>query len=900
MKKFLSVILVAILFLVQIPGTVLADTPNAISHTVLVLDTSDSERFTYNGALIYTADTAIAHVKTSAKVFVKEILNASRNNYIAIVSFKDTATLETDFTNDYNTLVSKINGLYSSSTDRNIAAGLSTAQSVLNSVSGYQTQKNVVLFTTGMTDCGDYDYNGRYSSSVVGSNWYNTATNVKLYAYANTALSVASRLKNTADIYTLGLFQTMENMPSTGREVVQLFKKTTKDLASSADHYYEVDDPNKLEFAFSEIAGDIIIPLSLKLSYSLNSDTVSSEHSNDQIKQHYERYQYTVKALVENVATAPARNVVCSIELPDEAYPFHEMISATEQQTKSVGDLAPGDNATVTWILEFPWPEDDINVTYSVTAKSDNSLAIEHVDNIFIKSKKIKDNSFIMGVDQWSFSNSTEYFGPSKGKYYMTPTDRTLLFSAITNSERPEIEKFLNKKWGGSCFGMSATAVLIKMGVYDANEIQPPKSTVYEVHKEEDDALESWLNYHQALNYSFTILWHKSTFVSKPVSEQLQIIENLAKEVKNGGSPFVISIASGDSGHAIVGYGHETGNWKFGGFLGLWQREYTNRILIYDPNYPELTDDVYLYYDISTGKYEIPKYNIDTLQGAMDISQLTKMYDYNNTVTNYCNYITTTNLTDYNIKLADSTYKIMPHTKYEDTGLVTFFHDNGPEQETPMVLSIPAENNEYTVDAGGKKNFTIRSSHENYATSVTAEGADEISFSGDGRVEMKGINGKYEMDVVANDGNYNTPWYKTSVTGAKATEMTLLSTSEGVKIDGNNLSDVTLTTSDDFTKKHTSINTSETSILVTSDENSNPAVFCDSDKDGKYETRIETHTVTVQSTVGGKTTFTEIECSEGATVNLEAIADSGYGFSQWSTNDVNLPWTKYFSKRENE
>ncbi|MBR2472132.1 MAG: hypothetical protein IKB55_05560, partial [Clostridia bacterium] len=321
-----------------------------------------------------------------------------------------------------------------------------------------------------------------------------------------------------------------------------------------------------------------------------------------------------------------------------------------------------------------------------------------------------------------------------------------------------------------------------------------------------------------------------------------------------------------------------------------------NRILIYDCNAPDEVDNVCLYYDIASGKFEIPKYKVADLKYAINDIHMMDTYNYTTQAANQYNYVTTTNLTEYSIKLGNSTYKIVPNTKIEEQRMFTTFYDNGPGEESPMVLAIPAENNEYTVDAGGKKNFTIRSSHENYATSVTAEGADEISFSGDGRVEMNGINGKYEMDVVANDGNYNTPWYKTSVTGAKATEMTLLSTSEGVKIDGNNLSDVTLTTSDDFTKKHTSINTSETSILVTSDENSNPAVFCDSDKDGKYETRIETHTVTVQSTVGGKTTFTEIECSEGATVNLEAIADSGYGFSQWSTNDVNLPWTKYFSK----
>lgn len=260
MKKIIALLLSIVILATCIPYTTFASNDAEISrYTVLVLDTSGSANFLYNGSVFYTADTAISYVKQAASKFLEDILDANGTNYVAVVSFKSTAQVVSAFSTDPNSIKNKVNSLSASGSTRDISAGLAKAKSLLSEIpSGDNVKKNVVLFTTGMTNDGSYNYTGKYDSNTVASSWYRTDTGVKLYAYANNAISVAETLKSDATLYTLGLFKTYANMPEQGKDVVEFFKLTAKNLATSEEYFYEVDDPNDLEFTFGDIANDII------------------------------------------------------------------------------------------------------------------------------------------------------------------------------------------------------------------------------------------------------------------------------------------------------------------------------------------------------------------------------------------------------------------------------------------------------------------------------------------------------------------------------------------------------------------------------------------------------------------------------------------------------------------
>lgn len=140
-------------------------------YNVLVLDTSASSSFLdSSGNIFYTADTAIDYVKSSAKKFIEGVQKADGTNYVAIVEYKgSTANVVSEFSTDFVSLNAAIDGLYASQNTRNVAAGLQKADTLINEISNPKAIKNVVLFTTGMTNDGEYSYDGHYNEDTIGS-----------------------------------------------------------------------------------------------------------------------------------------------------------------------------------------------------------------------------------------------------------------------------------------------------------------------------------------------------------------------------------------------------------------------------------------------------------------------------------------------------------------------------------------------------------------------------------------------------------------------------------------------------------------------------------------------------------------------------------------------------------
>ncbi|MEK4045135.1 S-layer homology domain-containing protein [Paenibacillus sp. FSL H8-0048] len=235
-------------------------TNEVLRYSVLVLDTSASSSFVDSkGRVFYTADTAIDYVKTSAKKFIEATQVADGTNYVAIVSYKGSqASVVSPFSTDVKALGTAIDSIYASSNNRNVAAGLQAADKLISEISEPSAVKNVVLVTTGMTNDGKSNYNGHYDESTVGSKWRRMDTEIRLYAYANVAYEAAEALKQKATLNTIGLFQTFEGMPEEGKEVAQFFKLSALDWATSPQHFYDVKDPNDLEFVFGEVANSIV------------------------------------------------------------------------------------------------------------------------------------------------------------------------------------------------------------------------------------------------------------------------------------------------------------------------------------------------------------------------------------------------------------------------------------------------------------------------------------------------------------------------------------------------------------------------------------------------------------------------------------------------------------------
>lgn len=224
--------------------------------------------------------------------------------------------------------------------------------------------------------------------------------------------------------------------------------------------------------------------------------------------------------------------------------------------------------------------------------------------------------------DGWYFGNSSEAF---HSEYYLTEEDLAAV-KAISG------KAFYEEAWHGSCFGLSLTVVLAKNGVISLNQLQRGAKTLSEV--EPTRQIESMINYYHAVQFANAYINAISAAAHDSPARQMWNVARLAQNVSNGESPFLLAFSMPSGSHAVVGYGHESGEWNFAG------QTYDGRILIWDPNFSQsFHEDSCVYYNSITLDYCIPYYEVYFNQS--DAANSTGR------ILNYCNDTAVLNIHPY-------------------------------------------------------------------------------------------------------------------------------------------------------------------------------------------------------------------------------------------------------------
>lgn len=197
-----------------------------------------------------------------------------------------------------------------------------------------------------------------------------------------------------------------------------------------------------------------------------------------------------------------------------------------------------------------------------------------------------RDMTLDLSADCWSFSNNYSAFGFD---YHLSDEDRALLISQRIKCDAD---------WNGSCFGMCVTVVLAKNGIFSAKMLDADAASVGEL-KPDPDVL-SLINYYQlVLNSSWFRMYHQYERTSQRILRMIRT----AQQIPNGESPFPVCFETDSGGsHAVVAYGTEDGTWTYA------DREWSHRILVYDPNKAVQEDERSIYYDPETLAVYIPYY----------------------------------------------------------------------------------------------------------------------------------------------------------------------------------------------------------------------------------------------------------------------------------------------------
>lgn len=244
MKKVLSLLLACCILVGFLPVTTYATEPSSTFATdpnattrdiVLLLDNSES-----------MLGTQLTYLKTAAKKFCQSLFESDGINRLSIIIY-DTAIVNTiNFTTDIDTLNNAIDNMDGEGNWTNIGAAARKASELLDMSSA--SIKNIVILTDGLPTYGNTASSGRYDVDDIDI--YYGYTGHYVYEFANALYTEVTAMHSKYNIYTFGFFHNMSD------EQYAFGQQLLKDLQNCG--YYEVTDPEDLEFTFGELADDVI------------------------------------------------------------------------------------------------------------------------------------------------------------------------------------------------------------------------------------------------------------------------------------------------------------------------------------------------------------------------------------------------------------------------------------------------------------------------------------------------------------------------------------------------------------------------------------------------------------------------------------------------------------------
>lgn len=605
------------------------------------------------------------------------------------------------------------------------------------------------------------------------------------------------------------------------------------------------------------------------------------------------RYEYMITATIRNGMSVTARDVDAVFH-PGELLDLAEGSSATV----NLGDIQTDGVGTAQWKVYADAPQESIAADFDVLTIVDDQIRLLKSDYIYLDASNFNDHAVQFGTDQWGFNNSCSYFGPDGEPYYLENVDYQALLSGLSNITRERVEDYKNSDWNGSCYGMSVTVVLTKMGILNPGDLPNGRDTLYEIPKSNNDRVESMINFYHMQQRTELSASARSIFLHLETEEQLAKIEEMAEEVAEGGYPFLLAVSNDSGGHAVVCYGVERGDYKVGDFLGIGQEEYDSRLLLYNCSQPmaSINEPDYLYFNAGTDQWHFSDYT--KLVMATDDPQILDIKNYGAEVQNYVAQLLLERDTAAYLEYEDTTYRIDGNTDQRQAGIVSYYEAGAYLNEKGdltfggdlyCTLPDPAAEYELSPAEGDPIGYTL--TYPNTAITAKAREARSVRFSSDGTLRVENAGGDYLYSLCYNEGHHVLPWYQFTIEGTDSGDFQMEQTEKGIRISAEHLEGAIITVDDGEKEQTLPISSKGTDILVvnkTVDGKEIPVILVDSDNDGEFgeEQPDGAWEFTVLLDANGGTVSPEAMTTvEGKVKNLPVPERPGYQFEGWYTDD---------------
>ena len=467
--------------------------------------------------------------------------------------------------------------------------------------------------------------------------------------------------------------------------------------------------------------------------------------------------------------------------------------------------------------------------------------------------------SFVWGRDNWKFNNSKKPIGFFDGisfreqispaylgilKRQLTPSAYAIVFNGSFGKAA-----WLDRKWDGSCYGMSAVALLSKNGYLPYGDYKPSASCLYDLQltdKHNGNEVCSLINYYQMLQANDIIQQQYFTVSKRSHEQNIKTILRLLNENET----VLIGYKQDQwGGHAVLAYGYEIADYDKWTWNGV---SYQGCIMICDPNTSLGNNkERYIYFNTTTYKWVIPDYAHNGVKSDSGAVFNLICADPNVINDRGCLSGTTANSIDSYVARIDayaiSDNRIVKKVAEENGSYININSAPGDIEEDAYCIMNGAANgllgyNLYDPDASYRVsqadavplNLSMRYKNS-YMTGYTQAGYS-VLFDPSGYVEIQGEPADYELTMTFDD-SYPTDWFTMLVSG-QAASASLRMAEDGYILTADNLKNVRLCANNTDVSASLTFSTDAKSVLIYEIDETAIGLKTDSDGDGTYETDL--------------------------------------------------------------
>ena len=488
-------------------------------------------------------------------------------------------------------------------------------------------------------------------------------------------------------------------------------------------------------------------------------------------------------------------------------------------------------------------------------------------------------NELDFTTDVWKFRN----FSHDNCESYMGNEYLNALLYNLTPSDSAKVMSALSYYGsGGHCQGMSISVILNKVGGENIPELVGVEN-LREVDKEDAIPMICYYQVTQALR-----AWkvQEQTYMSYPVEEQLSILSNAASKVKDGGCPVLFAFGGYDdenlgwSAHAVVAYAVEEGNFV----SSSTQRSYDHRILLYDCNVVNWSEDNCLLFNEGTDEWEIPYYEWSR---STEASSYLKACSYTIGDIDVKNRVDSMNGYKAEIESKISSSWLLKKAGTEEvwtvnglTGEITgpseLVHYSDSEStfgNTGLNIVLPDATSIYECipESGNKENLSFDILYNNLYLSVNSASASKATLDPSGIVSIDGNMGNFSI-TIASDITKNGEFHTYTVSGSTDGNVSVALEEGKISIKGDDLEGVQVIASDNNVSDSKTIidsnsveygRSKDELILLTSGDSDNDDASTTNGNSGNVDMSNDTTTNTGNKTSGTSTTRTVESANTG-------------------------------------